>query len=114
MMAEVVGEHGASQAEIEELKPELERVHQNFLEAKDSNELGFVSLLSDTETVSKVKKLATEVSNEFDTLVVLGIGGSDLGARAVHAALNHKYANEIEILKQVAAKAASRSGQDDE
>src|SRR5262245_34561402 len=32
--------------------------------------------------------------SELKAVVVVGIGGSDLGARAVHQALNHRYYNQ--------------------
>ena len=91
MMADTVGEHGATEAELETLRPTLEKIHQDFLYQKDNDQLGFTRLPYESATVQAVQKLADEVRRDFSALVVLGIGGSDLGARALHAALNHKY-----------------------
>ena len=95
MMADTVGEHGATEAELEALRPTLEKIHQDFLYQKDNDQLGFTRLPYESATVQAVQKLADEVRRDFSALVVLGIGGSDLGARALHAALNHKYYNEL-------------------
>lgn len=100
MMSDVVGEHGATAAELKELQPRMEEIHDQFLKQKDNKELGFAELPYDTQTLAQVQDLANRVRSDFSTLVVLGIGGSDLGARAVHSALNHKFFNEIAILQQ--------------
>lgn len=96
MMADSVGEHGATEAELAELQPKLEQAHQTFLHGKESGELGFTALPHDEATLQTILKLAGEVRQEFSALVVLGIGGSDLGARAVHQALNHSHYNLLD------------------
>jgi glucose-6-phosphate isomerase len=96
MMADSVGEHGATEQELAELQPRLEQIQQDFLAAKDNNELGFAMLPFDDGMVTKVQQLAKQVRQEFSTLVVLGIGGSDLGARALHQALNHTFYNQLD------------------
>ncbi|MDR3125494.1 MAG: glucose-6-phosphate isomerase, partial [Candidatus Nomurabacteria bacterium] len=47
--------------------------------------LGWVDLPAkfDTGELARIKKTAAEIRQNFDTLVVVGIGGSYLGARAV-------------------------------
>ncbi len=95
MMADTVGEHGATEAELAALVPTLEKIHQDILYQKDNNQLGFTRLPYDSLNIQQVQQLANEVRRDFATLVVLGIGGSDLGARALHAALNHKFYNQL-------------------
>ena len=95
MMADTVGEHGASSDELSQLLPELEKAHQDFLHKKDNNQLGFTQLPYDVQTAQKVNALAEQARKDFSALVVLGIGGSDLGARALHSALNHAYYNQL-------------------
>lgn len=95
MMADTVGEYGASEAEIADLQPQLTEAQQIILQQKDNEQLGFAQLPHDTATLQQVQKLADQVRSDYSTLVVLGIGGSDLGARAVHAALNHTYYNVL-------------------
>ncbi|KNF07783.1 glucose-6-phosphate isomerase Pgi [Gottschalkia purinilytica] len=45
------------------------------------------------EEFNKVKKIAKKIKNDSDILVVIGIGGSYLGARAVIEAINHTFYN---------------------
>ena len=49
--------------------------------------IGFLDLPDDTVIAQRAMDFARGLSNEIDTVVVLGIGGSSLGPRAVHAAL---------------------------
>src|ERR1700722_11975306 len=60
-------------------------------EAHAKGELGFTKLPH--ADISGVTALAAELAQEFQDVVVIGIGGSDLGSRAVHRALNSPYYN---------------------
>lgn len=95
MMSDRIGQHGISEEELNQLQPQLDQVHQEWLYAKDNNQLGFTRLPYQEEELSQIKKLADQVAKQFSTLVVLGIGGSDLGARALQSALNHTYYNQL-------------------
>ncbi|MDA1190798.1 MAG: hypothetical protein O3A46_03830 [Candidatus Poribacteria bacterium] len=45
--------------------------------------------------INQVLKLAKKARGEFDVLVTIGIGGSDLSARVYHDVLNHSFHNEL-------------------
>jgi glucose-6-phosphate isomerase len=109
MMDEVVGEYGATEAELQELQPRMVEINDHFLKQKDNNEVGFAELPYDTQTLAQVQDLANRIRSDFSTLVVLGIGGSDLGARAVHSALNHTYFNELALLRERNSKHDNQS-----
>src|SRR5437016_5402391 len=53
-----------------------------------SGELGFFTLF-DTVDAPEILRYVEETSASFDDIVVVGIGGSSLGNRALHQALNH-------------------------
>jgi glucose-6-phosphate isomerase len=91
MMSDVVGETGATEAEVNSLKDALLNMRSEYF--KSQTPLGFMRLPYDSETVSHIKELAQKYRSNFDTLLVLGIGGSDLGARAVISALRNVYHN---------------------
>jgi len=57
--------------------------------------LGWLDLPSayDKEEFSRIRKAAAKIRRDSDVLVVIGIGGSYLGARAVIELLNHSFAN---------------------
>lgn len=63
-------------------------------EQKKNGELGFAKLPYAAEEVEKVERLASELLGEgFESVILIGIGGTDLGARAAHRALRHQYYN---------------------
>jgi glucose-6-phosphate isomerase len=82
-----VGDSGITQRELEALVPRAEEVHADVDARRKARELRFRDLPYDKREVAKVVELAGEVGSEADTLVVLGIGGSALGARALYTAL---------------------------
>src|SRR5699024_2897150 len=45
----------------------------------------------DKEEFSRIKKAAEKIKNDSDVLLVIGIGGSYLGARAAIEMLNHSF-----------------------
>lgn len=56
--------------------------------------------LYDKKEYEKIKKIANKVQNDSEVFIVIGIGGSYLGARAVIEALTNKYKkeNKVEVL----------------
>lgn len=64
---------------------------------KGSNYLGWLSLPSSTsdEELESIEKVAADLQSKSDVVVVVGIGGSYLGAKAVVDALNHSFANDL-------------------
>lgn len=78
--------------ELVEISSLVETAH-NLIENKNgagSDFLGWVNLPSDydKEEFLRIKKAAERIKNNSDVFVVIGIGGSYLGARAVIEALN--------------------------
>lgn len=65
---------------------------QNSLRALDqkrkSGELGFFDLFKTTNT-AEIHSFVKETLHRFEDIVVIGIGGSSLGNRTLHQALNH-------------------------
>ncbi|TWI52952.1 glucose-6-phosphate isomerase [Halalkalibacter nanhaiisediminis] len=60
-----------------------------------SDYLGWIDLPSnyDREEFARIQKAAEKIKNDSDVLLVIGIGGSYLGARAAIEALNHSFYN---------------------
>ncbi len=60
-----------------------------------SNFLGWLDLPTnyDKEEYTRIKKAAEKIKNDSDVLLVIGIGGSYLGARAAIEMLNHSFYN---------------------
>ena len=53
--------------------------------------LGWVNLKIEKAEIEKIKRAARRIREESDILIVIGIGGSYLGARAVIDALSHNF-----------------------
>ena len=88
-----------SDAEIKALAPYVKVAHdtvQNKTGA-GNNFLGWVDLPVDydKEEFARIKKAAEKIRNDSDVLIVIGIGGSYLGARAAIEMLSHSFYNSV-------------------
>jgi glucose-6-phosphate isomerase len=73
--------------DLESLQPTVAQAHDRLAARREAGELRFRELPYDKRGIQRILQLAREIREEFDTLVVLGIGGSALGARALYQAL---------------------------
>ncbi|MGN1301166.1 MAG: glucose-6-phosphate isomerase, partial [Clostridia bacterium] len=90
---------GIKEKEIMKYKNEVEKAHEELHEiANDEKEFaGWLELPTDydKEEFERIKKSAEKIRKDSDALVVIGIGGSYLGARAVIEALNSTFYNVL-------------------
>lgn len=88
---------GIKEKEIMKYKNEVEKAHEELHEiANDEKEFaGWLELPTDYDKkeFEKIKMAAEKIRKDSDALVVIGIGGSYLGARAVIEALNSTFYN---------------------
>ena len=93
-MAEGVGEGNGLSAEVlESEKKAFAQGLERVLGRVQKGELGFWKLPDDESPVDAADKVVAELAGDIDDVLVLGIGGSSLGARAVLTALSHPLAN---------------------
>ena len=98
MMADVVGpEHGATQAELDALAPRAAEIIQQLGSERAKGQRPFMDLPYQSESVDEVQALADSLRPSCDAVVVLGIGGSALGTRALQTALLHPFHNLLPI-----------------
>ncbi|CCQ95504.1 glucose-6-phosphate isomerase [[Clostridium] ultunense Esp] len=85
--------------ELRQLAPAVSFYHDALHEKKGTGRdfLGWVTLPSsyDKEEFARLLKTAEKIKEEADALVVVGIGGSYLGARAAIEMLNHTFYNTV-------------------
>ncbi len=94
MMASFIGkEHGLTEEEINALDDITKDIHSDLMERRRRQELQFYELPYQEEMTLKIKECAEDMKAKFENLVILGIGGSALGGKALHTALNHPYYN---------------------
>jgi glucose-6-phosphate isomerase len=80
-------EGGILEEDIAGLVPRLTEVHASLERQRRGGALAFAELPYAKAELAQTLALAEEVRGEFDDLVVLGIGGSALGTRALYQAL---------------------------
>jgi glucose-6-phosphate isomerase len=83
----LIGAAGLREAELANLEQNVAGAHAALEARRKAKEMRFRDLPYEKHEVQKILELAREVRSEGDTLVVLGIGGSALGTRALHRAL---------------------------
>lgn len=83
--------------EIMKYKEKVQKIHQELQENKNKEEefLGWIDLPTkyNKKEFEKIKKCAKKIRENSEILVVIGIGGSYLGARAVIESLTHTFYN---------------------
>ncbi len=97
MLASQVGTAGLPDSELPALKRRLAEVRTALAEQKRSGRVGFFGIPERQAEIRAAVSLAKSIRREFRTLLVLGIGGSDLGARALLKALQ-KRGKGMEVL----------------
>jgi glucose-6-phosphate isomerase len=86
-LAAAVGADGVAPEDLEDLEPRLQQVRGDLLTRRTAGELPFADLPGRRDDLRRVLDAAAQVRADFDAVVVLGIGGSALGARALTNAL---------------------------
>ena len=97
--SQVIGEEGLDLANcFNEYAPKIQEIITNLNMNKDKpgSWLQWMNLGYNEETVWYVKEFAAMVDGRFDNVLVLGIGGSALGAQALSEALLKPYWNLLD------------------
>ncbi|TAL23599.1 MAG: hypothetical protein EPN94_09225, partial [Nitrospirae bacterium] len=85
MMGEMIGEKGVAERQIEGIKTTVCNIDKR-INSKEKPELAFIDLLK--QDTSEIKKTASFIRNNFENFIILGIGGSALGPKAILEALS--------------------------
>lgn len=88
---------GVTMDEILKYSEKVQNIHEELHNKKDDEKefLGWLELPTnyDKEEFARIKKAAEKIKKDSEILVVIGIGGSYLGARAVIESLTHTFNN---------------------
>jgi glucose-6-phosphate isomerase len=87
------GAGGLARAELAALEPAARAAFEGLEARRRSGEVGFLDLPRDRAAADAAVALARDLSARFENLLVLGIGGSSLGGRAIVSALCHPFHN---------------------
>ena len=95
--------NGIDKKEIMRYKEEIENIHKNLHERadKENDFVGWLELPTNYDRIEfkRIKKAAERINKDSDILVVIGIGGSYLGARAVIESLTSSF-NQLKTSSQ--------------
>ncbi len=93
-----------SEHELEGMKEYVAAAHKMLHEKTGAGNdfLGWVNLPTDydKEEFARIKKAAEKIRNDSDVLIVIGIGGSYLGARAAIEMLSNSFCNVVDKEKR--------------
>lgn len=85
---------GLSDAEIDRAVTRAGPLYRRFQDDATAGDFGFATLLDTDPVDTPVVRFAEARRGAFQSFVQIGIGGSALGAVAIHAALSHRFHNE--------------------
>jgi len=87
--------------EIKQLESEIKNIITN-LSSKTKDFTGWIDLPSTIESqLEDIEKTSQELRKKIDTLVVIGIGGSYLGARAIFEAIKPYFSNNLNNMPEI-------------
>ena len=87
LTAAVVGDQGVDEADLDAIAGPAAVAVDAILGRRGTGEIGFFDLPDDRATAQACLDYARDLPPEIDTMVVLGIGGSSLGPKALYSAL---------------------------
>ncbi len=89
-----------SDEEILRLEPQLKTVHRILYEGKDQN-VGWLNYPNgyDRKEFEMIKESAEKVRSNSEAFIVIGIGGSYLGSRAVVESISHSFYDNMVVKK---------------
>lgn len=90
------GEHGLPRRRLDELARRFGTVQGEVRSRRAAGEYGFYGLAAQDRTVRQITAFAQGVGQAYDHVLVLGIGGSALGTRALLGALRPPAWNELD------------------
>ncbi len=90
------GQHGLPRARLDDLVKRFPAVHAEVESRRREGEYGFYDLGHQEETVQAINRFAEGVGQAYDHALVLGIGGSALGTKALVNALRPPAWNELD------------------
>ena len=90
------GEHGLPRPRLQDLSQRFPQVLAEVRARRRDGEYGFYDLGEQAQTVTAIRRFAEGVGQAYDHVLVLGIGGSALGTKALVNALRPPAWNELD------------------
>jgi len=90
------GTHGVERARLDVLRARFGDIQKEVRQRRGAGEYGFYNLVSQGPTVRAIRTFAEGLGQAHDHVLVLGIGGSALGTKALLSALRPPAWNELD------------------
>jgi glucose-6-phosphate isomerase len=90
-LANRIGPHGLTEGDLQGLESRAKAAHEHLAGLRAAGNLGWWNLPADASVRDPAIRLGEELKTRFENVVVLGIGGSSLGPKAVISALAGPY-----------------------
>jgi glucose-6-phosphate isomerase len=101
MMSENIGTRmGITEERLRSFEKITKKAHDDMTKRRQSKELPFYDLPYQTDLTNAIKSAAKEYIAQYDTQVVIGIGGSALGPLSLLTALRNSFWNELPASKR--------------
>lgn len=91
--AGVGDEHGLTDAALDSVADLVQRSHDRIMREHEAGEQRWIDLPDDTALADEIDAFAAEAQERYRDYILIGIGGSSLGAIATIQALTHPYRN---------------------
>ena len=93
MNSVVSEEHGISDTDLDDIGDKVRQHHDRLQSEHTAGEQKWMDLPDDTALADEIVTFADEVREQYQDFILIGIGGSSLGAIATIQALAHPYRN---------------------
>ncbi len=94
MMKEQIGDDsGIDPGDVDFYSDSVRTIHDELTGKRRSGELPFLDL--PYQDTSHIKSIAKDISQTYENLLLIGIGGSALGPLSIHNALHPQYYNQL-------------------
>src|SRR5690348_12127923 len=97
-------ESGVNKAHLAELDSMLAAIHADFVaeqqagyETLERNLRAWTQSHIRKEEIEATVELAERIRKRFKVMILVGIGGSDLGGRTLHDTLDHPFHNQLTL-----------------
>jgi len=88
--------YGISQQDINKINSQTNKAFDEVINKSSVEAQTYLDLVRNPKDIKEIEQFAEEVCKKFDNFVVLGIGGSALGTRALFASLTNIHYNRME------------------
>jgi len=86
---------GLKPSDIDRLRKRGREIHGAIREMRRAGTTPFYRVIFEESELAPIAALGAEIRERWENLVVLGVGGSALGAESLHLALNHPLHNSL-------------------